>query len=154
MLRDAKLRFEELPHSVTVLQEQHVKALATQRASASQSLADALARESAKRREEYEAMVRQARHEHDSIVGALRTELLTKDGELGRAPESYDSLVADRGKAVEAHATPADPQLLVEVLVLRERMAQAYVERKESQEATAIAASHLEASRLAQRHMP
>ena len=65
-----------------------MKAPAAQRALASQSLVDALARESAKRREEYEAMVQQARREHDSIVGALRTELLTKVGELGRPRES------------------------------------------------------------------
>ena len=69
-LQDAMLRFEEeLPRSKAALREQHAKDLAAQRALASQSLADALAHESAKRREEYDAMVRQAHHEHDSIVG-------------------------------------------------------------------------------------
>ena len=82
-LQDARLRLEEeLPRSTAALRERHVKDLAAQRALASQSLADTLAHETARRREEYEAMVRNARHEHDSIVGALRTELLTKDGNL------------------------------------------------------------------------
>ena len=93
--------------------------------------------------------MRQARQEHDSIVGALRAELLTRSGELGQARESYDRLVAACGTVVESHGTPTDPQLLVEVLVLRERMAQAIIEKKKLQETSVLAASHLEAARIA-----
>ena len=67
---------ERLPNEAE-LQAQHLNALAAQRALASQHLADALARESAKRREE-----------HDSIVCTLRAQLLAIVGELGLARAS------------------------------------------------------------------
>jgi hypothetical protein len=111
LLRDARLRFEEeLPRSEAALQEQHVKDLAAQCALASQSIADALAHESAKRREEHDVLVRMARQEHDSIVCSLKAELLAGVGELGQARESYDRLVADRRSVMEANATTGDVQ--------------------------------------------
>ena len=128
---------ERLPNEAE-LQAQYLKALAAQRALASHDLADALARESAKRREE-----------HDSVVCTLRAQLLSTVGELGLARASCDRLVADRGLVMEAHATTADPQLLVEVLVLRERMTQAIIEKRERQEASVLAASHFEGARVA-----
>ena len=68
------------------------------------------------RREEYEALAQNMRQEHKHLVATLRAELRDGVRELGQARESYDRLVADRGKAAEAHATPADQQLMVEVL--------------------------------------
>ena len=109
-LSEARLDVERLPNEAG-LQAQHMKALAVQHALASQHLADVVASESAKRREEHDALVRLARQEHDSIVCALRAELLAAAGELGQARESYHRLSAERPSVMEANATTADPQL-------------------------------------------
>jgi hypothetical protein len=115
-------------------------------ATAGPHLADMLAQESTRRHEEHDVLIRLARQEHDSIVGALRTELSSVIGELGQTRASYDRLVGDRRSEMEANATTTDPKLLVEVLVLRERMTQATIEKKELQVTYDL---HIEAARVA-----